>query len=257
MTKITELVKPWEMGELKPQAGIPPVTTGEFLLVRLVPPKDKLTGEAGSVRNGLVASFMMLNYTDDTGTTVETVKYGESPEGFKFEFPLGKRDLLATKFRGPKNLYRFFNLDTKSFYEIQKEKFTPEYAEMHLAEKFDTWDTFTAEHKDELIDEYLQEMFMFGLSQDLILPIKDGNFTAPFVGMSTKLYRIYTPPMDGERWGRTIITKFHKGSPRLDDSYNTMSEQLATAMLTEYKTKEDKAAEFDPTTFTETEDDVV
>ena len=259
MTNITSIIKPWEMGEVFKRNDIPTIVTADCVLAKIVPPKDKATGGPGSVRNGLVATFIMIGYTDEAGNTIETIKYSESPEGYKFEFPLGKKELVGTKFRGPKNYYRFFNLESKEFYNIPQEKFTVEYAEKFLSEKISGWNNIPDNEKDLAVDEYLSDMFLYGLSQDLVLPIKDGNFEKPFVGLQTKLYRVHTPAQEGEKWGKTILTKWQKGLPSLDGTYNTMSEELATAMLLDYQTKDDKVTtDFDPTTFTEdTADDVI
>lgn len=242
-------IKPWEMGEEVKTTGIPALARTEQLLVKLAPPKGK------TVRDGLVSTFITLSYINDNGDKIDTIVTTESESGYNITFPLGKRGLIATKYRGPKNYYRFLNLDTKKFYTIPQEKFTVSYAEQYLGETIMDWKDLPDSDKDQLIDEYLEDMFLYGLSQDLSLPIEDEEFTIPKVGTKTEMYRVYEAPKEGEKWGRTIITKWQKGQPNLDGTYTELPEALATAVYDAYLETEDKEAKFDPTDFVE--DDVV
>ena len=249
-------IKPWEMGEEK--KGFPEICESEHILVRLAPPKS-----TGSIRSGIVGTFLMTSFVNTTGEIVETIKTSESVDGFKIEFPMGKRGLLSTKFRGAKNYYRFLNRETKQFYEIPQEKFSVEFAESYLSSdkegKVDNWENLSQVEKDAHIDKYLEDMFMYGLSQDLMLPIVDDKFTAPFVGLKTKLYRVVRPRKPGEQYDNTIITKWNKGLPELSGDYTTVSEELAKAIFEEWQFKETVKEDdkFDPTTFDESVDEDV
>lgn len=243
-------IKPWEMGNEIKTTGLPPLCVVDTLLVKLAPPKGKDT------RSGLVGGFLITAYYDDNNNKTDLITVTESAEGYSVEFPKGKKGIYATKYRGPKSYYRFKNPLTNKFYQIPQEKLTSEYAAEYLSEKLSDWVNLSQSEKDELVTEYMEDMFMFGLSQDLLLPIHDnGDFEAPVVGVQTKLYRIYTPPAEGEDWGNTIITKWHKGHPSLTSDYEVMSEAKTTAIFDAYTSKEEES--FDPTNFVEKDDDVI
>jgi len=239
-------LKPWELGDEIQTTGIPPLCVGDFVLVKLATPKGKTT------RDGLVGTFLMTAYYDTLDNKVELINAKESADGYKIEFPLGKRGLVATKFRGPRNYYRFLNPETNKFYQIPQSAFTPEYANEYLAQNISDWNVITAEEKEELIDEYLSDMFLYGLSQDLALPITDDNYIVPAIGLKTKLYRVYTPPAEGEKYGNTIITKWHKGYSSLTGEYEIIPETVAIAMYEEY-TRRDENTSFDPENFVESD----
>jgi len=247
MTKLD--IKPWEMAdEINKKENaiqIPPLCTGNFLLVKVTPPKGK------TVRDGLVATFLMTDYFKEDGSQVNLIQVTESAEGNKITFPLGKRGLQATKFRGPKNYYRFWNPEKKKFYEIPQEKFTVDYAVKYLSDSIKDYDTLSEIEKDALIDEYLEDMFLYGLSQDLVLPIKGELFERPVVGMKTKLYREYTPPAEGERWPTVIASKWIKGQPNLDGTFEIIDEKLALQIYSEFQSLADESTKFDPTEFVE------
>ena len=241
-------IKPWEMGEAT--TGIPPLCVGDLMLVKLAFPREK------TVRDGLVGTFMLTSYKDKNDKIIKTIEVKEGPGGYEVSFPLGKKNLIATKFRGPKSYYRFQNPNDGSYYVIPQEKFSVEYATQYCATKIKDWDTLNDIEQDEHIDKYLEDMFMFGLSQDLMLPIEGDSFTAPTVGMQCKLYRVYTPPLEGEKYGNTIITKWHKGEDPLTAEYEILPEILATTAYEEYY-KRDVDTTFDPTTLEVDEDDTI
>lgn len=238
-------INPWELGDDIKGTSIPHFALGTHVLVKLAHPKNK------TIRNGLVAYFIMTSFVDEYGKKVDLVEATESPDGYQIKFPLGKRGLLATKFRGPQNNYKFINPETNKWFQIPKERFTPEFASELLSSKVDNWTSLSDPEKDALIDEYLEDMFMFGLSQDLLLPAKGDNFTRPVVGVKTKLYRVSTPPDEskGEKYPNIKITKWEKGKPSLDGEYETVPEALATSIYEEYSRRDEDA--FDPTTFKE------
>lgn len=242
MTKLN--INPWELGEDLKSTVIPSFVTGSFVLVKLIHPKNK------TVRDGVVGTFLMTSYIDEFGKKVELVEAKEGPEGYSVKFPLGKRGLIATKFRGPTNSYRFIRPDTGKWFQIPKEHLTPEYALEILPGKVDNWSELSEVEKESLIDEYLVDTFMFGLSQDLALPAEaDGTFVKPFVGLTTNLYRVSTPPAEGDKYPNTKITKWEKGKPSLDGEHKDLGEGLALAIYSEYQTRE--ADQFDPSTFVE------
>ncbi len=237
-------INPWELGDDLQSTVIPSFVLGDFTCVKLAHPKQK------TVRDGLVGSFLMTSYTDENGNKVELVEASETPEGYEVKFPLGKRGLIGTKYRGPQNSYRFINPETKKWFQIPKERFTEEYALEYLPTKVDNWSELSDVEKDSAVDEYLQDMFLFGLSQDLALPAKsDGSFEKPIVGLTTQLYRVSTPPKEGEKYPNVKITKWEKGKPSLDGEHKLIPEGLALAIYDEYLRREED--QFDPTTFKE------
>jgi len=230
-------INPWELGDNLNSTAIPATCKGKFTLVKMVHPKNK------GVRNGIVGTFLMTSYEDDNGNKVELVTATESEAGYKVEFPNGKRSMIGTKFRGPQNDYRFINPKTGKWFQISKEKLTEEYATTLLATKVEDWEDKTEVEKDALVDEYLVDMFMFGLSQDLALPVEeDGSFEKPFVGLTTSLYRVSTPPAEGEKYPNVKITKWEKGKPSLDGEHGSVPEALALAIYNEYLKRDDQKA---------------
>lgn len=238
-------INPWELGDDVKGTSIPHFALGTHILVKLAHPKNK------TVRDGLVGYFIMTSFEDEYGKKVNLVEASISPDGYQITFPLGKRGLLATKFRGPQNNYKFVNPKTNKWFQIPKERFTPEYAYTYLSEKVTNWASLSEIEHQAHIDEYLQDMFMFGLSQDLLLPSTNGDFTRPVVGVKTKLYRVSTPADEakGEKYPNIKITKWEKGKPSLDGEYELVDSALATAIYDEYSRREEDA--FDPSTFTE------
>ena len=243
--------KPWELGEIQESTGqkyftLPDFCIGDHMLVKLGPPKLK------GVRDGLVASFIMTAYYDSDNNKIELVEVDETASGYSVRFPLGKRGLFATKYRGANNKYVFYNKDGK--YEIPPERFTLEGA-IEWCEGTDKdgnpnvpgWPEMSDAEKELALDEYFADMYMFGMSQDLALPIEGESFTEPFVGLQTKLYRTYTSPAQGDRYGNTIISKWRKGFKNLDSEYNTHPVALAEAIYDEWQVREPKTDDFDPT----------
>lgn len=242
------IIKPWEMGEIS--AGIPPLCVTKQVLVKLAPPREK------TVRDGLVATFLMTSFFDDNNQEIKTVEVAEGPGGYEISFPLGKKNLVATKFRGPKSYYKFQKPGEDDFYQIPQEKFSVEYATKYCAKEVADWDSLDELTQEAHIDNYLQDMFLFGVSQDLKLPIEGEKFTAPVVGLQTKLYRVYTPPAKGEKYGNTILTKWHKGKDPLDTEHKTLTEILAVAIYDEYYMRDDDKPSFDPSSLEDDEDTI-
>lgn len=243
------LIKPWEMGETTKSTGIPTFCIGDFILTRLAAPKGK------TIQNGLVATFLMSAYYDDNNQKIETIEVAQSEKGYNISFPLGKRGLLATKFRGPKSYHRWKNPETGEPYKIPQENFTIEYATDFCSKQHENWNDFDALTKETYINDYLFDMYSFAISQDLALPYSEDSFTAPIVGMSTKLYRVYTPPSEGEKYGNVIVTKWHKGKDALSGDYREIAPELATSIYDEWIRREENKS-IDPTSFVE-EDDAI
>lgn len=242
------ILKPWEMAvPKKASPTIPDTCVADFILVKSAPPKGK------DIRSGLVNQFLMSSYYDEEGNKIATIQAAQSEKGYDITFPLGKRNLLATKFRGPKSYHRWVNANGEE-YVIPQDNFTVEYATEVCKKQNPDWDTLDDISKDVAIDDYLYEMYNFALSQDLALPYKDDEFIVPFVGLKSKLYRIYTPPKEGEKYGNTIITKWRKGMESLDGEYSEIGEALATSIYDEWMRRENLPK--DPTGFVEEEDDV-
>lgn len=242
-------LNPWELGEDLKSIDIPLFVKGDFTVVKLAEPKTK------TIRDGIVATFLMTSYEDEYGKKIDLVEANESPEGYDIKFLFGKRGLIGTKFRGPQNQYKFINPDTKSWYQINAEKLTLEFAVDLLSKQTSNWAELSEIERDALIDEYFERIFLFGLSQDLMLPSEtSGDFVEPIVGLKTKLYRVTTPPAPGERFSNKKITKWERGKPSLDGEYTLVPPELAVAMYDEYKRRDED--QFDPTTFKE-KDDVI
>lgn len=223
---------------------IPSFVKAKYTVVKLAHPKMK------TPRDGVVGTFLMTSYTDEYGKKVDMVEASETPDGYEIKFPLGKRGLIGTKFRGPQNSYRFINPKTGKWFQIPKERFTEEYAIEYLSGKIADWTTLSDIEKDSMIDDYLQEMFLFGLGQDLLLEThEDGTFDKPIVGLTTELYRISTPPAEGEKYPNVKITKWEKGKPSLSGEHELIPEGLAVAMYENYLKREED--QFDPTSFTD------
>ncbi len=230
-------LNPWEMGtETNSGPLLPNFCEGRFIVVKIAPPKEK------TIKDGLVLTALMTSFIDSSNKEVKTVEVEESPNGYSIRFPMGKRGLIATKYRGPRSLYKFKNPETGKFYQIPAEKFTAEFAYDYLNGTLPNWDQLKSNEQDQLINEYLEDMFTFGLANDLALnPKENGEMPAPHVGLVTSLYRIYTPPTGGEKYGNTIISKFavKEGKPNLPGDYKEMPEELAVSIYEEYQ-KSDK-----------------
>lgn len=252
--------KPWELGEIKESNqfspfNIPDVCRGKHLLVRLAPPKGK------GVRDGLVSTFLMTSYFNEEDVQVELVEVKENAGGYKVSFPLGKRALISTKFRGPSSYYRYLDKKSNQFYQIPQERFTLEGAVSYCEEnqkdlpELRGFKDKTELERDDLLDQYYHDLYHFGISQDLVLPIDEKDeFKEPFVGLQTELYRIYTPPKEGERWGNIIVTKWRRGKPSLSGEFTEHPAAMAEAIHLEYQSKDTDEESFDPTSFVEKDD---
>jgi len=249
-------INPWDMGDNLSSTAIPSFVKAKYVCVKLTHPKLK------TERDGLVGTFLMTSYEDEFGKKVELVEATEGPSGHEVKFPLGKKGLIATKYRGPQNQYRFINPETGKWFAIAKEKMTSEYAHEYLFVEIDektgkvrhTLEGLSEDERETLITEYLQEMFLFGLSQDLQLPAEsDGSFTKPFVGLTTTLYRVSTPPDEGSKYPNIKITKWERGKTSLSGEYESISEEAALAIYASQQVRDDD--KFDPTTFKENKDE--
>lgn len=253
--------KPWELGEIKESNNfspfsIPDVCKGKHLLVRLAPPKGK------GVRDGLVATFLMTSFFDESDNPIELVDVKENAGGYKISFPLGKRGLIATKYRGPSSYYRYLDTVKNQFYQIPQERFTPEGALAYCEEnpknipELEGFKDKADIERDEILDQYFQDLYLFGISQDLVLPIEDDKYKEPFVGIQSELYRVYTAPKEGERYGNIIITKWRRGKPSLSGDFTEVVPALAEAIHLEYQARDnDDNVKFDPTSFVEDKED--
>lgn len=254
------IINPWDIAEDTKQAVIPSFVQGKFILMRIAAPKGK------TVRDGLVAHLGLISYKTEDGKEVTMTEVTKTSSGFTVEFPSGKRGILSTKFRGPKNWYKFrrpdgswFQIGTNDPVTKINDKFTPEYAEKRLSATVKEWSSYNDIERDNLIDEYLEGMFMFGLAMDFNLPMKEEikEIELPFVGMVTEFYRQYTPPAKGEKYGNTIITKFapREGKETLSGDYTRVDAEIAVAIHTKLQEREEER--FDPAVFGEDDEDVI
>lgn len=247
---------PWEMGEeVSNGATIPAFIEGKFMLIRLVPPKGK------TIRDGLVTTLALISYRDDKDQEIKMVEVDQTTNGYTVTFPLGKRGIMATKFRGPKSFYKFKNNVTEKWYQIGKNdpktfvnsKLTLEYAQEYLAQNIKDWETFSDIEKDQQIDEYYEDLYMFGLAKDFNLNIESKEDEVPSVGMVTSFYRRYTPPKEGERYGNVIVTKFapREGKETLSGENTTVDTEIAANIYESLTARDEQASTFDPTEFEE------
>ena len=220
--------------ELDSGPQIPSFTLAKYMVVKIAPPRQK------TILNGLVMTAIMLSYVDANNEVVKTVEVNEVDDAVQIKFPEGKRNLIATKYRGPKSIYKFKNPKTNKFYQIGNEKLTVEYANNYLSASVDKWDSMTNDEKETLVEQYLEDMFMFGFSNDLALNdsnTENEDIIVPKVGMVTEFYRRWSPPAEGEKYGNTIITKFapREGKPTLSGEYDMIAEDLATVVYLQYQ----------------------
>lgn len=249
------IVNPWEMGEETSSTSIPMFTKGKFILMRLAHPRGK------TVRDGLVATLGMISYIADDGTEKVLIEVSKSTSGYSIEFPLGKRGIMATKYRGPKSWYSFVNNETGKRYQIGKNdpvskinsKCTLEAAEEYLSENIKDWENLDATSKEDAIDEYFHDMFMFGLAKDFNLDVEKDDSLVPQVGMITDFYRRYTPPKEGERFGNVIVTKYapSQGVDNLSGENKVVDAEIAAAIYEGLTSRDESAASFDPTKIVE------
>ena len=239
---MSTLLNPWDIGDEVQGSSFPDFVKAQYIAVTITPPKGKTPAD------GLVGKFLMSSYIDGEGNEIKTIEVTESPNGYTVEFPLGKKGLMATKYRGPKSFYKFKHPDTGKWFQISNDKFTKEYAIMHLGNTLDEFDTMSDIEKEELITDYLWNMYMFGLSMDLNLPSAGDTFKVPEAGLQTSLYRVYTAPKDGDKYPDIKITKWEKGHEPLDGEFKEFPSALAEAIYLAYQKRDDS---FDPTQFVE------
>jgi len=247
-------INPWEMAEGLNEAVIPSFVEAKYMLLRIAPPKGK------TIKEGLVNTLGLVSYIGDNGKEVLMIEVTEGPDGYSVEFPFGKRGIQATKYRGPKSWYRFkksdgtwFQIGSNNPVTKVNNKFTANYAEKHLSTTVEDWAKLSIAEQDALIDQYLLDMYMFAFALDYNLEVDQDNVQLPFVGMVTKLYRRYTPPKEGERFGNTIVTKFapSEGRETLNGEFTQVDATIAAAIYN--KLQERDAARFNPLDFVENE----
>ena len=239
---MSTLINPWEMGEEVQGSIFPDFCLAKYMLVRVAPPKGKSTAD------GLVGTFLMTSYIDAKENEIKTVEVTESPNGYSIEFPLGKRGLQATKYRGPKSFYKFKHPDTGKWFQISNDKFTQAYAIGHLGNTVTGFEAMNDVEKEDMISEYLWNMYQFGLSMDLNLPSVEDTFKTPEAGLQTSLYRVYTAAKADEKYPDIKITKWEKGHEPLDNEFKEFPSALASALYDEFRKRDDS---FDPTQFVE------
>jgi len=245
---MSNLVNVWDMTDSLNEQVIPQFVKGKYMILRIAPPKGK------EIESGLVTTCGLVSYAGENGKDVPMIEVSEGPGGFEVSFPNGKRGIQATKYRGPKSWYRFRKSDG-SWFQIGSnnretkvnEKFTVDYAEKHLSGSIKGWDQMSEVDRQDNINEYLYDMFMFALALDFNLRVEGDEMELPFVGMVTDLYRRYTPPKEGQQYGNTVITKFAptEGMETLTGDYTTVDEAIAAAVYD--KLQERSEARFDPT----------
>lgn len=249
------IVNPWEMGEEVTSTSIPAFTQGKFIVLRLAPPRGK------TVREGLVATMGMISYIADDGTEKVLIEVSQNTNGYSVEFPLGKRGIMATKYRGPKSWYSFVNNETGKRYQIGKNdpvtkinsKCTLEAAEEYLSNNVKDWNNLDVTSKEDAIDEYFGDMFMYGLAKDFNLDVEKDDSLVPAVGMISDFYRRYTPPKEGERYGNVIVTKYapSQGKDNLSGDNKVVDTEIAATIYEGLTTRDDSASSFDPTKIVE------
>lgn len=232
-------VNPWELSKKVTGTTIPNLVKARYVVVKLNPPKEK------SVRDGMVLTSLMLNFTDESGNVIKTVDTVDD----KIEFPLGKKSLVATKFRGPLSYYKWKRQKTNEPFAIDSSAFTEEAAREYLSKKVSDWKVLDSVAQNSYIDDYFQDLYLFGLSKDLDLPENPENeeILVPTIGMITDFYRVYTPPSKGEKYGNIIITKWKQPLDNLDGSYTLMDADEAVKLYDAYRTKDDVS--FNPDSF--------
>jgi len=246
-------INPWELGsDLNPtgsSTSIPNFCEAKYMVVRMAPPKGKGT------KDGLVMTAIMLSYTVQ-GVETKVTEVTEGTSGYEISFPLGKRGILATKYRGPKSMYKFINPETKKFYQISNDKFTETYAKGFMKQSIQDWDSLSAAEQDTYVDEYFENMYTFAMANDFAIDTSKKDYTAPKPGMVTSFYRQYTPPAEGEKYGNVIISKWpsktnpdNVGKVALSGDFKMYDETIAMAIYDKLVEREND--KFDPTSFVE------
>jgi len=258
------ITNPLEMGSEVTSTGIPSFLEGRFITLRIVPPKGK------TIRDGLVTTNAMISYLGTDGIDVPTTSVTQSGDGlYHAEFPQGKRGIMATKYRGPKSWYTFRNDKTGKKYTIGKndpvtkvnDHFTMSFVEDYLAKNTKDWDKISVDvqAREDLIDQYFEEMYMYGLAKDYNLAVETDKNEIPRVGMITNFYRKYTPPKEGERFGNVIVTKFapQENKETLSGDYTMVDTEIAAAIYEALTSTEPSKPSFDPTDFVENSDESI
>lgn len=245
------IIQPWEMGtsstaEFAKNGSTRGVTVPLFCRAKYVICKIAPT-KSGLVRDGLVLTSVLMSFLQEDGTEVVMTEINDSPSGQSVTFPNGKIGLIGTKFRGPYNDYKFFNRETKKVHVISKDELTTDHAKANLSTKFQDWDKYSVAEQTQLVDQYFEDFYMFSLARDLNLNIESQEPELPFIGMVTEFYRQYIPPKEDEKYGRLLISKYFEGHKRLPGEYSTVDAELAAAILTEAKRREDTSSPFDGT----------
>lgn len=228
-----EWFNPMELAEDSQERTLPNFLKGKFVVLKIVPPKGK------GIRDGLVLTAGLLSY-EEAGKHVDMVELKEGPSGWEVALPFGKRGIMATKYRGPKSYYRFKYDDSDKFYYIGKndpktkinELLTEEGANKVLESNVKGWLSLDNIERDNYLDEYYENFYMYGFAKDLNLPLEDGKQALPQVGMVTDFYREYTPPERDEKYGNTIITKWTRktDAPELSGEYGLIDPEAAVAI---------------------------
>lgn len=251
------IINPWDMADTIQQTVIPNFVLAKYMTLRIAPPKGK------TVREGLVETLGLLSYTLENGKEITTIDVTQGPSGFEIEFPFGKRGLTATKYRGPKSVYKFrkangdwFQIGTNDPKTWINERFTPAYAEEILSEKISDWTSLTDIDKSQLVDEYLEDMFMFGLAMDHNLEVEGEDIKFPEIGMVTNFYRRYEAPSGDEKYGRVTATKFApaEGKETLSGDYTMVDAEIAAAILNKLQERDES---FSPKDFDKNSEDII
>jgi hypothetical protein len=254
------IINPWEMADTIQQTVIPNFVLAKYITLRIAPPREK------TIREGVVSTLAMLSYVLDNGKEINTIEVSQGPSGFEINFPFGKRGISATKYRGMKSIYKFrrpdgtwFQIGSNDPKTRINEKFTVSYAEEYLSKSISDWKTLSAKEHDQLIDEYLESMFMFGLAMDYNLPVEGEDIRFPEIGMVTDFYRRFEPPVGDDKYGRVTATKFApaEGKDTLSGDYTLVDAEIAAAILTKLQERESTST-FNPKDFgNETSEDII
>lgn len=251
------IINPWEMADTIQQTVIPNFVLAKYMLLKVAPPKGK------TVRDGVVGTLGLLSYTLENGKEVTTIDVSQGPSGYEIAFPFGKRGISATKYRGPKSIYKFrksdgtwFQIGTNNTPTGVNSKFTIEYAEEYLSGSINDWKTLPDRDREQLIDEYLESMFMFGLAMDFNLEVEGKDMKFPEVGMVTQFYRRYEAPIGDDKYGRVTATKFApaEGKETLSGDFTMVDAEIAAAILNKLAERDES---FNPKEFDKTSEEVI
>lgn len=254
------IINPWELADERGmEVHIPDIVVGKFMTVRIAPPKGK------SVRDGKVATLALISYIDQDGKEITMTEVAQSTSGYAVSFPNGKRGVMVTKYRGPYGWYNFRRCDNNAAYSIGKvdpktkinDRLTKEFAAEYLSKTNIDWANIPQIEKDEMIDEYFHDFYMFALAKDYNLPVEVEPVNVPTVGLVTDFYRLYTPAKESERFGRIIASKYavKEGKPNLPGDYTTVDEDIAVAVYAALTEVKEANTGFNPAEFAESTDE--